>query len=217
MPKAMTLPARTPSTAAAARSTSSGNTLRPADDDHVLEAAAHHQLAVDQVAEVAGAQPAVVEGRRGRVGLAVVAGRHRRARGSPTRRPPARPRTVAGDRVDDPDLEAGDGPPEQGQSRRARVARRRRGGQALGAPGPAGRRCRPPCPRRARGTSRRASPRPCRRPGSRPGSKPWGRAASTKSRPRPGRRARRRSARAARRDRSSVPAASAAAPARASA
>ena len=47
------------------------------DDDHVLDPPAQHQLAVEQVGEVAGAQPVVVEQRGGGVGTLVVAGRHR--------------------------------------------------------------------------------------------------------------------------------------------
>ena len=38
-----------------------GEHVAAADDDHVLDPTAHHQLAVDEVREVAGAQPAVVE------------------------------------------------------------------------------------------------------------------------------------------------------------
>ena len=51
-----------------------------AEDDDVLDAAAHDELAVDDVAEVTGAQPAVVERGGGRVGPPVVARRDRRAR-----------------------------------------------------------------------------------------------------------------------------------------
>ena len=56
-----------------------GEHVAAADDDHVLDAAAHDQLAVEQVGEVAGAEPAVVEQLGGGVGSLVVAGRHRRA------------------------------------------------------------------------------------------------------------------------------------------
>ena len=43
-----------------------GEHVAAADDDHVLDPAAHHHFAVDEVAEVAGAEPAVAErvGRR---------------------------------------------------------------------------------------------------------------------------------------------------------
>ena len=50
-----------------------------ADDDDVLDPPAQHELAVEHVAEVAGAQPAVVEQLGRRVGALVVARRHRRA------------------------------------------------------------------------------------------------------------------------------------------
>ena len=65
MPKAMTLPARTPSTAADGALDVLGEHVAAADDDDVLDPPAHDELAVDEVAEVAGAQPAVVEGRVG--------------------------------------------------------------------------------------------------------------------------------------------------------
>ena len=50
-----------------------------ADDDDVLDPPAQHELAVDHVGEVAGAQPAVVEQLGRGVGPLVVARRHRRA------------------------------------------------------------------------------------------------------------------------------------------
>ena len=66
-PKAMTLPARTPSTVGDRPLDVLGEDVAAADDDHVLDAAAHDQLAVDEVGQVARAQPAVVE--RAGVGL----------------------------------------------------------------------------------------------------------------------------------------------------
>ena len=48
-PKAMTLPARTPSTSADRPLDVLGEHVAAADDDHVLDPAAHDQLAVDQV------------------------------------------------------------------------------------------------------------------------------------------------------------------------
>src|SRR5205085_11348504 len=73
-------------------------------DDEVLDPAADHQLAVDQVAEVAGAEPAVVEGGLGGVGPAVVAGGDRRAPDLQLADLPVGP-DVAADGVDDADLE----------------------------------------------------------------------------------------------------------------
>ena len=56
-----------------------GEDVATADDDQVLDAPAEHELAVEQVGEVAGAQPLAVErGGRGRRVL-VVAGRDRGA------------------------------------------------------------------------------------------------------------------------------------------
>ena len=75
----MTLPARTPSSAADGALDVLGEHVAAADDDDVLDPAAQHELAVEQVGEVAGAQPAVAEQRRGGVGALVVAGRDRRA------------------------------------------------------------------------------------------------------------------------------------------
>ena len=54
-----------------------GEHVAATDDDHVLDPAAQHQLAVEQVRQVAGAQPPVVEQRRGGVVALVVAGRDR--------------------------------------------------------------------------------------------------------------------------------------------
>src|SRR5438270_647143 len=87
-----------------------GRSIRPLDvlgvdvaaahDDEVLDAAADDQLAVDQVAEVAGAEPVVVEGGLGGVGPAVVAGGHRRPSDLQLADLPLVP-DVAADRVDD--------------------------------------------------------------------------------------------------------------------
>ena len=55
----MTLPARTPSTVADGRLDVLGVHVAAAHDDHVLDPTAHHELAVDEVGEVAGAQPAL--------------------------------------------------------------------------------------------------------------------------------------------------------------
>src|SRR5690349_5918048 len=54
-----------------------GEDVAATDDDHVLDATAHDELAVEQIREVTGAQPVVVEEIRGEIGPAVVAGRHR--------------------------------------------------------------------------------------------------------------------------------------------
>ena len=59
-PKAMTLPARTPSTSPAARSTSSGKTLRPPTMITSLMRPHTTSSPSSEVGEVAGAQPAVV-------------------------------------------------------------------------------------------------------------------------------------------------------------
>ena len=75
----MTLPARTPSTVGHGPLDVLGEDVPAPDDDHVLDAAAHHELAVEQVGEVAGPQPLAVEAGLGGVGAVVVAGGHRRA------------------------------------------------------------------------------------------------------------------------------------------
>ena len=49
-----------------------------ADDDDVLDPSADDEFTVEDVAEIAGAQPSVVEQRSSGVGSLVVAGRHRR-------------------------------------------------------------------------------------------------------------------------------------------
>ena len=74
----MTLPARTPSTRADGPLDVLRVDVAAADDDDVLDAAADDQLAVDQVGEVAGAEPAVAEQLGRGLGAAVV------ARASPT-------------------------------------------------------------------------------------------------------------------------------------
>src|SRR2546422_1354629 len=102
-----------------------------ADDDQVLDAAADHQLPVDEVAEVAGAEPAVVEGGLGGVGPAGVAAGHRRAPDLQLADLPLGP-YVAADRVDDPDLEAGDGPAEEHQVPAALAVGIGRGGVGVG-------------------------------------------------------------------------------------
>ena len=56
-----------------------GEHVASADDDHVLDPPAQHEFTVEQVGEVAGAQPSVAEQRGGGVGPLVVAGRDRRA------------------------------------------------------------------------------------------------------------------------------------------
>src|SRR5690606_1178752 len=56
-----------------------GEHVPPGDDDDVLDATAEDELAVEEVREVAGAQPLAVEGRRGHVGPPVVTGHHRGA------------------------------------------------------------------------------------------------------------------------------------------
>ena len=95
--------------------------VAPADDDHVLDAAAQHQLAVDEVAQVAGAEPAVVEARRWRRGAGSSRG-DRRAPDLAARPPPARRSAVAGGRVDDAHLQAGHGGAQQRQPARRRSA-----------------------------------------------------------------------------------------------
>ena len=137
MPNAITLPARTPSTSASGPLDVLGEDVAAADDDHVLDAAAHHQLAVEQVGEVAGAQPAVVGTTLGvGVGSLVVAGRHRRAADLQLA-DLAVLEHVAGDRVDDADLEPGTGRPSiasAGAPARVGVDRRRRSARSR-APG----------------------------------------------------------------------------------
>src|SRR5690606_19900997 len=56
-----------------------GEHVATADDDDVLDATAHHELAVDEVGEVAGAQPPVVEEGLGGRTVVVVAAAHRGA------------------------------------------------------------------------------------------------------------------------------------------
>ena len=92
-----------------------GEHVAAADDDHVLDAAAHDHLAVEQVGEVAGAQPAVVEELGVGVGALVVAGGHRRAADLELA-DLALLEHVAGDRVDDPDLEPEHRPAEDGEA-----------------------------------------------------------------------------------------------------
>ena len=111
---AITLPARTPSTARDGPLDVLGEDVAAADDDHVLDPAAQDQLAVEQVGEVAGAQPAVVEQRGGGVGAAVVAGRHRRAADDQLADVALRA-LLERVRVDDADLQPGDRPAEQRQ------------------------------------------------------------------------------------------------------
>src|SRR5262249_61350786 len=50
----------------------------PPDEDHLLQPAAYDELAVDDVAEVTGAEPLVAAGLARRLPVAVVAGRDRR-------------------------------------------------------------------------------------------------------------------------------------------
>src|SRR5207237_2380924 len=91
-----------------------GEHVAAGDDDDVLDAAADDQLAVDEVGEVAGAQPAVVEsGRRG-LRVLVVAGRDRRAADLELAGPPISHRR-AGEGIADAQLEPGYGPPEARQ------------------------------------------------------------------------------------------------------
>ena len=92
-----------------------GEDVAAADDDHVLDAAADHQLAAEQVGEVAGPQPPVDEQLRGGVGPVVVAGRHR---GAPDLQLAdlALAAHLAGVGVADAQLEAGNGRAEQGEA-----------------------------------------------------------------------------------------------------
>ena len=135
MPKAMTLPARTPSSEPTARSTSSGNTLRP--PTMITSLMRPHATAGRRACrpEVAGPQPAVVE--QGGVGrrAPVVAGRHGRARISSS--PTSVPQRGAVVRVDDADLQAGHGPAEQRQPAAAGGPRLDLGRVALGLQHPA--------------------------------------------------------------------------------
>ena len=108
-----------------------GEDVAPADDDHVLDAAAHHQLAVERVGEVAGAQPAVVEQVGVGVGALVVAGGHRRAADLELA-DLAVAQGGAGLGVDDADLEAGDRAAQQGEAAAAVGAGLDRGRVALG-------------------------------------------------------------------------------------
>ena len=180
-PKAMTLPARTPSTSADGPLDVLGEDVAAADDDHVLEPAADDQLAVDQVAQVAGAQPAVVEGRGGGLGPLVVAGGHARCPGSRARPTSRSAIDVARLGIDDPDLQAGRRRgrawPAGGRRRRRRSAGR---GVALGLEDSAGRPTSTRMPLTGRGTCRRWRPRPSRRRGTpRRGRAPGGAPAST--------------------------------------
>src|SRR5439155_21682296 len=105
-----------------------GKDVATADDDHVLDAAADDELAVDLVREIAGPQPAAVA-ERGRGGSRVleVAGRHRC--------PPdleladlTRAHRATAFRVAHPDLEAGHRATEPGEPASGlgpRVGRRR--------------------------------------------------------------------------------------------
>ena len=90
-----------------------------ADDDHVLDATAHDHLAVEQVGEVAGAQPAVVEQLGVRVRALVVPGGDRGTADLELTDLPVL-ELVARDRIDDPDLQAEDRSSQDGE----RVARR---------------------------------------------------------------------------------------------
>ena len=75
----MTLPARTPSSGPTAPFDVLREHVAAADDDHVLDPAAQHELAVEDVGEVTGAEPPLVEERRSGIGPLVVAGCHRGA------------------------------------------------------------------------------------------------------------------------------------------
>ena len=168
-----------------------------ADDDDVLDPPAQHELAVEQVAEVAGAQPAVVEQLGRGVGTLVVAGRHRRAPDQQLADVALGP-LLERLGVDDAHLQAR-APAVPSSGRRRAVEREVVGivdldrlgdpvalehdavdGVAHEARG------------RAAGTSRRSPPRPCRTPGTRrrPGTRTARRRRRTPRR-RPGRRARR--------------------------
>src|SRR5439155_5121664 len=56
-----------------------GEDVATAHDDDVLLAATHHELPVDEIREVTGAEPTVVEGRGRRFRVPVVPGCDRRA------------------------------------------------------------------------------------------------------------------------------------------
>ena len=170
MPKAMTLPARTPSSAADGPLDVLGEHVAPADDDHVLDPAAQHQLAVEHVAEVAGAQPPVAEQRGGGVGPLVVAGRHRRAADQQLADVALGPLLVRLG-IDDAHLQARDRRPEQrqpagGEGEVVGVVDLDRLGHPVALEHDAVDGVAHEAPRRAAGTSRRSPPRPCRTPGT---------------------------------------------------
>ena len=81
--------------------------VAPADDDDVLDPAAHDELAVDRVGEVAGVQPPVPDELGGRLGVLVVAGGQRVA-GDAQLAHLAVAAGLAGVGVDDAELEAVD-------------------------------------------------------------------------------------------------------------
>ena len=172
LPNAMTFPAADAVDGARGAFDVFGEQVPAADDDHVLEAPAHDEAPVEQVREVAGAEPTVAEGGLGGFGVGVVPGRDRRAADRRARPPRGR----------------GERSPVSGSRMRSskpaeRATEHRQPARAVAVPPAAGRgvplvlervrgrRCRPPSPRRCRGTSPRAWLRPSRTPGT----PPWGR------------------------------------------
>ena len=152
LPNAITLPARTPSTAAAARSTSSGNTLRPPTMITSLSRPHTTSSPSTRYARSPVRSHPSWNARGGGLRVAVVAGRHRRAAhleladlavAELARRSPGRTT-----RSSKPAQRAAEQRPA-GARRRRPSARR---GVALVSRARRGRRCRRSCPRRAPGT-----------------------------------------------------------------